>query len=159
VEVPVRVDVRDLHAAVAHEGELGRDLALELGDREPAEKRAKAHRRRRGKAARLVDERRDLARVGGAALVAVPHEREVHPEALVGAIAGVGQGVVHRRHRRHDRRARERPLLEALDRGRDGLGRGSEVVGVHDDAHEGLPGGAGLSRPACRPRERKASAP
>ena len=135
MHVAVRVDVRDGHAAVAQERELRLGLARDLLDRDPAQEGAAPHLARREEAAVRAEQAVEPGRVGERPVEPVGDEREVDAEAEIGAAARVLDGCVGGGHVGHDRRARERALLEAFDRRADGLLRAAEVVGVHDDQH------------------------
>ena len=151
VHVAVRVDVRDGHAAVAQEGELRLGLADDVLDRDPAQERAAAGLAGGQEATVVVDEAAELRGVGERPLEAVGDERQMDAEAEVGPRARVRDRRVRRRHSRHDRRARQRTLLEALDRRAHGLLRRAEVVGVEDDQHA-------IDERCCRPGRAAAGA-
>ena len=135
MHVTVRVDVRDRDAAVAQERELRLGLARDLLDGMPPQERPAPHLARRQEAAVRAEQAVEPGRVGERAVEPVGDEREMDAEAEVGAAARVLDGRVGGGHPGHDRRARQRALLEALDRRAHRLLRAAEVVGVDDDQH------------------------
>jgi hypothetical protein len=122
---PARTDVLDL----------GPDLTRDLLDGEAARQRAHPDGSCREKPTARPDEPGNLLRRRERALTTVSRQREVNAEAELRVGPGKLDRSVGGGHVRHDRGARQRSTLEALDRRLDGVGRAAEVVRIQDNPH------------------------
>lgn len=136
VDMTMRVDVGNLDASPLHELDLSRNLALDIGDREPVSQCPDAKPLRGQQVPVLVDQPGDIARIAGRSItIVIGDEAEMHSKPVLCVRSCKLDRCSRSRLADHDGRAGERSFGEAGDGCTNGVFGGAEIVGVQDELH------------------------